>query len=91
MTVSLFDWIMSPLLYPMYHADQDIRGDVVPIRDPSRRSDPGGLPHVPNLSGARMVSVHMIGEFHACIGVAAFGGLAPPLGRPPLAVLHTAP
>ena len=46
----------------MYHAGQNISGDVVPLRDPSRRCDPSGLPHMPNLAGVGPVSVHAISE-----------------------------
>jgi hypothetical protein len=45
----------------MYHAGKDIGGDVMPLRDPSRRDDLGGL-HVPNLTCVRKVHVHASGE-----------------------------
>jgi len=83
--LELVDWIMPPLPQPMYHAGHDIRGDVVALRDPSRRGDPGGLPHVPNLAGVRLVSVHAIGESNARLGEPVLGGLAHPLYHPPLA------
>jgi hypothetical protein len=54
------EWITlpcnAPLPQPIYNAGQDIRGDFVTFHDPSRRGDPGGFPHVPNLAG--------VGEVH---------------------------
>ena len=47
--------IMTPLPQPLYHACQDIRGDVVTLCDPSRRGDPGGLPHKPSDAGVGKV------------------------------------
>ena len=75
----------------MYHAGQDIRGNVVPIHDPSGRGRPGGIPHMPNLAGVGVVSVHVIGETQACVGDAVLGGLAQPFVRPPLAARDSAP
>jgi hypothetical protein len=60
--VELAAWIISPLMQPMPYADQYIRGDVVTLLEPSRRGDPGGLHHVPNLAGVGLVSVHASGE-----------------------------
>jgi hypothetical protein len=46
------DWIMTPLLQPMYHAGQDIRGDIVPVHDLSRcGAPPSGIHHMPNFAG----------------------------------------
>ena len=45
----------------LYHATQDIRRDVVALHDPSRRGDPGGLIHMPNLAGVGLVSVYFTG------------------------------
>jgi len=53
--VERFGYIMSPLQQPMYHAGQDVRWDVVPLHDPSRRGDPGSLRHMSNLSGIRQL------------------------------------
>jgi len=89
--VESVDWIMTPLPQPMYHAGQDDLGDVVPLRDPSRRGDPSGLLHLPNLAGVGLVSVHATGELQARVGLANFCGLAPPLHRPPLAPRDAAP
>jgi len=62
---------MTHLPQPMYHACQDIWGDVVPLYDLSRRGDPVGLPYVPNLAGVGLVSVHANGECQARIGFAS--------------------
>jgi hypothetical protein len=67
----------------MYHAGQDIRGNVV--MDPNQCGHPGSIRHVPNLTGVGMVAVHAIGELQASGGVAVLGGLATLLHRPPLA------
>jgi len=77
--------ILTRLSQPVYHAGQDIRGDVVPLHDPSRRGNSGSLPHVPNLAGVGLVSVHAKGEFRARVDEAVLGGLAQPLHRVPLA------
>ena len=82
--------IMSPLPQPMNHAGQDIQGDVMALHETSQRGDPGGLPHVPNLAGVGMVTVHEIGELQASGGGAILGCLAPPLHRPPLAPRYAA-
>jgi len=75
----------------MYNAGQDIGGDVVPLHDPSRRGDPGGLPNRPNLAGVRKVQVHVCGESIARVDLAGLGGVARPLHRPPLARRDAAP
>jgi len=87
----IIGWITRRLLQPMQHASQDILGDVMPLRDPSRRGDPGGLPHVPNLAGVGLVSVHARGESQACVAEAVLGGLAQPLQRLSLATSDAAP
>jgi len=82
---------MSPLPQPMYHAGQDIWGDVVPLHDPNRRVVPGGLPHVPNHPGVGLVSVHPLGESQARVHVAVLSGLAHPLHCTPLATRDAVP
>jgi len=69
------DWIMPTLPQPIYHAGQDIRGDVVTLHDPSRHGDSGGLLHMPNLAGVGMVCVHGTGELHTRVGIATLCGL----------------
>jgi hypothetical protein len=91
MPVELVDDIMPPIPHPMHHTGQNIRRDVVTLSHPSRRGDPGGLPHVPNLAVIGLVSVHALGESQARIGMAVVGGLAQPLRRPPPATRHAAP
>jgi hypothetical protein len=56
---------VPPLPQPIYCAGQDIRGYIVPLRDPSRRGEPSDLPHVPNIAGAGQVFVHVNGELRA--------------------------
>jgi len=84
-------YIMSPLPQPVHHAGQDIRGDVVTLHDSSRRGDPGGLHHMPNLAGIGAIHVHVGGEVLARSGVAKFRGLAKPLYRLPLAARDAMP
>jgi hypothetical protein len=55
-------WLMSPLSQPVYHAGQDMGGDVVTLHDPSRRGDPGAPPYMTNLAGVWTVHVHVSGE-----------------------------
>jgi hypothetical protein len=74
----------------MYHAGQDIWGDIMPLYGLSRRGDPGGLPNMPNLAGVWNVHVHANCELQARVGEAIFGGLAPPLLRLPLAARDAA-
>ena len=61
---------MPPVSQPMYHDGRDVQGDVVPLRDPSRRGDPGGLPHVPNLADVGLASVHLSDDSQARLGEA---------------------
>jgi len=75
----------------MYHAGQDIRGDVVPLHDSGRSGNPGGIPHMSNLAGVGMVSVHVSCELSARFSVAKFGGPTRPLFRPLLAPRDAAP
>ena len=53
--VEFVDWIPTPLLQPVHHAGQDIRGNLVNPQDPSRRRVPRGIPYVPNLTGVGTV------------------------------------
>jgi hypothetical protein len=46
---------------------------------------------MPSLAGVRLVSVHVIGEYEARLGVAFIGGLAILLHRPPLAARDATP
>jgi hypothetical protein len=75
----------------LYHAGQDIGGNVVPLHKLSRRRDTHGIPHMPNLTGVGVISVHAKGESRACVVVAILCGLAQPLQRPPLAPRDAAP
>ena len=89
--LELLDRTVSPLPQPMYYAGKDIRGDIVPLRDPSRRGDRGGIPHVPNLAGVGKVCVHVKSELRARFGVAVLGGLAQPPHRRLFAPRDAAP
>jgi hypothetical protein len=53
--VERLDCSVSPVPQPMYHAGQDVPGDVVPLHDPNRRGDPGGRLHMTNLAGVGKV------------------------------------
>jgi hypothetical protein len=58
----------APLLQPIYHALEDLRGDVVTLHVPSRHGDTSGLHlHMPNLAGVGNVCVHIAGESQAQI------------------------
>jgi hypothetical protein len=81
----------APLPQPMYHARQDLRGDVVTLDVRSRHGDTSDLHlHMPNLAGVETVSLHIAGEFHARLDGALVGSLAEPLHRPPLAARDAA-
>ena len=75
------DWITPPLPQPMYHVGQNIRGDVVALHEASRLGDPGGLRHVPDLTGVGLISIHVIGEVQARVGEAVLGSLTYPPRR----------
>ena len=85
-------WILPRQLQPMNHARQGIRGNVVKnLHVSDRRGDSGGLPHLPNLAGVRIVQVYARGEFQARPLEAVLGGLAQALHRQPLATRDAAP